>query len=313
MLIIRVILIVVLTSFQAYSSEIITIATGSTTGLYYASAGAMCRVFNLLNHEDTRCMVESTPGSEYNINAVEGGLNNFALVQADELLSYLEKQGDAPSSIKVVFPFYTETFTMMVAKDVKMNSFYEMQGKNLNIGVEGSGVRNFTTKILKHIGAKGTDLKNIFIENQSSVEHLLCSGTVDVSIIIGGQPSNAIKNLVENCGAKIIPFPQDFINKAMKGNSFYSLSTIPAGMYYGYNKEMYTLGTRALLITSKYTDDIVVYHMVQNILQNFESFRQYSPVTARMSVHSISTSIPNLPVHQSAVKAFTEAGVGNNL
>ena len=76
-----------LISFSAFATEIITIATGSTSGLYYPSGGAICRIFNLSAKNEKKCIVESTPGSEYNLNAVEGGLNNFAFVQADELFT----------------------------------------------------------------------------------------------------------------------------------------------------------------------------------------------------------------------------------
>lgn len=295
-------------------AEVLTIATGSMSGLYYPSGGAICRIFNLSASEENKCIVESTPGSEYNLNAIEGGLNNFAFVQADELFTYIQnqKKEEKETEIKVVFPLYTETFAMVVSKDSQINSIADIKGKNINIGVEGSGVRNFTSRIIQFLDTKSTDFKNITTANQASAEHLLCSGALDATLVISGQPSNTLKNLTENCGAKIIPLPQELINSVIKNNNFYTISKIPAGMYYEHTNDIQTVGTRAILITSKYTSDDIVYNLVTYIVKNFESFHQYSPVMQKMSVEEISTTgLTHFPIHPSASKAFKENGLIN--
>ncbi len=311
MQLVRLIYIVFFITFTAHSSDIITIATGSTSGLYYPSGGAICRIFNLSSNGETKCIVESTPGSEYNLNAVEGGLNNFAFVQADEFFSYLQmKQKDGKESgVQIVFPLYTETFVMIASKDSGINTVEDIKDKRINIGVDGSGVRNFTSNIIKHLGAKSTDFKSIFTENQSSIEHFICNNIIDASLVVSGQPNSMIKNLIENCGAKIIPFSQDFIKSIMQQNSFYTVSEIPGGMYFGYNQNIQTVGTKALLITSKYTNDEQIYNMVSYIIQNFGSFKQYSPVTERMTVEALNATLPHFPVHPSVIKAFRENGI----
>ncbi len=295
-------------------AEVLTIATGSMSGLYYPSGGAICRIFNLSANGENKCIVESTPGSEYNLNAIEGGLNNFAFVQADELFTYMQnqKKEEKETEIKVVFPLYTETFVMVASKDSQINSIMDIKGKNINIGIEGSGVRNFTSRIIQFFDMKSTDFKNIATANQASAEHLLCSGALDVALVVSGQPSNILKNLTENCGAKIIPFPQEFINSIIKNNNFYTLTTIPAGMYYEHKNNIQTVGTRAILITSKYTSDEIVYNLVTYIVKNFESFHQYSPVMQKMSVEEIGTAgLSHFPIHPSASKAFKENGLIN--
>jgi TRAP transporter TAXI family solute receptor len=311
MQLVRLIYIVFFITFTAHSSDIITIATGSTSGLYYPSGGAICRIFNLSSNGETKCIVESTPGSEYNLNAVEGGLNNFAFVQADEFFSYLQmKQKDGKESgVQIVFPLYTETFVMIASKDSGINTIEDIKGKRINIGVDGSGVRNFTSSIIKHLGTKSTDFKSIFTENQSSIEHFICNNIIDASLVVSGQPNSMIKNLIENCGAKIITFSQDFIKSIMQQNSFYTVSEIPGGMYFGYNQNIQTVGTKALLITSKYTNDEQIYNMVGYIIQNFGSFKQYSPVTERMTVEALNATLPHFPVHPSVIKAFRENGI----
>ena len=304
---IRCILCIFIISFPAFGVEIITIATGSTSGLYYPSGGAICRIFNLSSKNEKKCIVESTPGSEYNLNAVESGLNNFAFVQADELLTYFseKKKIGQTSSITTVFPLYTETFLLVVSKNSGITNINEIKGKRINVGVDGSGVRDFTSKMLKFLNFKVSDFK-VVSENQSITENSICSNTIDASIIIGGQPNKTVQTLIERCGAKIIPLPQDFIQFAMEENAFYSIATIPSGMYAGYTQAIPTLGTKALLVTSKYTSDEIIYSLTSYIIKNFESFKQYSPVMMQNTMQSINPSTLQFPVHNSAIQAFKE-------
>lgn len=297
--------------FSANAGEILTIATGSISGLYYPSGGAICRIFNLSNKNDVKCIVESTPGSVYNLNAIEGGLNNFAFVQANELSEYIKekKTKDENSNIMVVFPLYTESFNLVVSKNSNIRSVLDLKGKKINIGLEGSGVRNFTSTLIQEIDLKSTDFSQIVSENQSSVEHLLCNSNIDASIVVTGNPSKMLQNLTENCGAKIISIPNNIIKGIMEKNDFYSAYTIPAGMYVKHNVNIQTVGTKTLLITSKYTNEEYVYNLITYIIKNYDSFKQYSPVVQRSSVEQLNSSMPQFTLHPVALKAFRENGI----
>lgn len=293
------------------SAEILTIATGSVAGLYYPSGGAVCRIFNLLAKGDIKCIVESTPGSVYNLNAVEGGLNDFAFVQANELSEYLKakKVQNQNSNIMTMFPLYTEAFALVVSKDSGIKSVLDLKGKKINIGIDGSGVRNFISTLMQELGFKSTDFASILSESQSSVEHLLCNSAIDASIVISGQPSNSLQNLTENCGAMVIPIPDNIIRQIMDKSDFYVAYTIPAGMYARHAYDIPTIGTKTIMITSKYTNEAYVYDMVTYIVKNYGSFKQYSPVVQRSSVEYLNSSMPQFPVHPSVIKAFRESGI----
>jgi TRAP transporter TAXI family solute receptor len=295
----------------ANATEILTVATGSVSGLYYPSGGALCRIFNLSAKGDIKCIVESTPGSTYNLNAIEGGLNNFAFVQANELSEYLKnkKAQNQSSNILTVFPLYTEAFALVVSKNSEIKSVLDLKGKKINIGVEGSGVRNFISTLIQSLSFKNTDFAQIISESQSSVEHLLCNNTIDASIVVSGHPSKMIQNLTENCGAKIIPISENIIRQIMDQNDFYVSYAIPAGMYPNHNVAIPTIGTKTLLITSKYTNEEYVYSLVTYIVKNYDSFKQYSPVVQKSSVEYLNSSMPQFPLHPVVVKAFRENGI----
>ncbi|MCE7629738.1 C4-dicarboxylate ABC transporter substrate-binding protein, partial [Vibrio fluvialis] len=56
------------------AQEFITIGTGSVTGVYYPTGGAICKLVNKDRKEhNIRCSVESTGGSIYNVNTIRSG------------------------------------------------------------------------------------------------------------------------------------------------------------------------------------------------------------------------------------------------
>src|SRR3954464_1544603 len=64
--------------------KFITIGTGGVTGVYYAVGGAICRLMNKDRAKTgIRCSVESTGGSAFNINTIQGGELDLGMAQSD--------------------------------------------------------------------------------------------------------------------------------------------------------------------------------------------------------------------------------------
>jgi TRAP transporter TAXI family solute receptor len=79
-------LLIGILSTQLFSSEFITIGTGSVTGIYYTTGGAICRLVNKYKNDSSiKCSIESTEGSLYNLNAVNNKDLDFSIVQSDIL------------------------------------------------------------------------------------------------------------------------------------------------------------------------------------------------------------------------------------
>lgn len=74
----------VIGSGVASAQDFITIGTGSVTGVYYPTGGAICKLVNKDRKDhNIRCSVESTGGSIYNVNTIRSGELDFGIVQSD--------------------------------------------------------------------------------------------------------------------------------------------------------------------------------------------------------------------------------------
>src|SRR6516162_9467798 len=61
-----------------------SVGTGAPNGVYYPVGKAICEIVNRdLSIDGVRCSPETTPGSVYNIHAIQSGELEFSIVQAD--------------------------------------------------------------------------------------------------------------------------------------------------------------------------------------------------------------------------------------
>src|SRR5262245_45219736 len=74
--------------------KFVTIGTGGVTGVYYAVGGAICRLLNKdRKAHGIRCSVESTGGSAFNVNTIQGGELDFGMAQSDVAFNAIKGEG----------------------------------------------------------------------------------------------------------------------------------------------------------------------------------------------------------------------------
>jgi len=71
-----------------------SVGTGELNGVYYPAGKAICEIVNRdLSIDGVRCSLETTPGSVYNIHALQSGKLEFGIVQADVNFNAYKGQG----------------------------------------------------------------------------------------------------------------------------------------------------------------------------------------------------------------------------
>ncbi len=312
-------LIALLVGFVAapsYAQEkIITIGTGSVTGVYYPAGGAICRLINRGRKEHGyRCFVESTGGSIYNIRALRDGEISFGIVQSDWQYNAYRGEGvfaDGPPfrDLRSVFSLHSEMFTVAVAKDSGIRKFTDLKGKRVNIGDPGSGMREIMQNLMeslrwsKHSFAEASELK------PADAAKELCDGKLDAMVFAAGHPNGLIQEITSNCGAKLIPVEGKEVDKLIADNQFYSRTAIPGGMYQGNPQNTATFGVKATLVTTADADEEAVYQLTKAVFENFDSFKTLHFVFATLDKDRMVNSGNIAPIHPGALRYFREAGL----
>jgi len=307
-----------ITSLSQAKITFVTIGTGGVTGVYYPAGGAISKMVNAkFKKYHIKMTVESTAGSVYNINAVLSGDLDFGICQSDreyEAWNGLAEWKDKgpQKNLRSVFGLHNESITLVARADAGINSVYDLKGKRVNLGNPGSGQLQNAKDVLK---AFGISLSDIHPEYVKAVEApgLLQDGRIDAFFYTVGHPNGAIKEATSGrIKVKIIPIAGKPVEKLLKTHPYYAKSEIPVKKFYpmAANKKdvVWTIGVKALVVTSKNEPDNVVYAITKEVFDHLDQFKKLHPAFATLTKKNMLEGM-TAPIHPGALKYYRESGL----
>ena len=299
----------------ASAQEFITIGTGSVTGVYYPTGGAICKLVNKDRKEhNVRCSVESTGGSIYNVNTIRAGELDFGIVQSDwqyhgyNGTSKFEAQGPY-KKLRAMFSLHTEPFNIIARTDSGINNVADLEGKRVNIGNPGSGDRATMSVVMAAMGWTNDSFKLASELKGSERSQALCDNKIDAFIYMVGHPNGSIKEATTSCDAKLVPATGPKIDKIVADNPYYANTTVPAGMYRGTEGDVNSFGVAATMVTTSDVSDEVAYSVAKAVFENFNTFKRLHPAFATLKKEDMVKEGLSIPLHPGAVKYYKEVGL----
>src|SRR5262249_11999723 len=158
-------------------------------GVYYPVGKAICQIINRdLRRHGVRCSPEATPGSVYNISALESGELEFAVVQSD--VQFAAYHGDSTwtgrafRDVRAVFSLYPELVTVIARADAQVKDLADLAGRRVNVGAQGSGIRATWDAIEAELGWHDQQrVRPTELRADASVA-AICNGAIDASLMI---------------------------------------------------------------------------------------------------------------------------------
>ncbi|KLV02453.1 C4-dicarboxylate ABC transporter substrate-binding protein [Photobacterium aquae] len=301
-------------SGAASAQNFVTIGTGSVTGVYYPTGGAICKLVNKDRKvHNVRCSVESTGGSIYNVNTMRAGELDFGIVQSDwqyhgyNGTSKFKEQGPY-KKLRAIFSLHTEPFNVIARTDAGIKGVEDLKGKRVNIGNPGSGDRATMGVVMDALGWEQSDFKLASELKGSERSQALCDNKIDAFVYVVGHPNGSIKEATTSCDAKLIPVTGAAIDKIIADNPYYAKSTVPGGMYKGTDSDVNSFGVAATLVSSTDVSDEIVYAVVKSVFENFDTFKRLHPAFANLKPEDMVKSGLSIPLHPGAEKYYKEAG-----
>ena len=123
-----------------------SVGTGELNGIYYPVGKAICQIVNRdLSTHGVRCSPETTPGSVYNVRAIQSGELEFGIVQSDVNFDAYKGQGawvGRPfGDMRSVLSLYPELVIVMARAESHIDELAALKGRRVNVGSRGTGTR----------------------------------------------------------------------------------------------------------------------------------------------------------------------------
>ena len=288
----------------------LSMATGGTSGTYYGFSGVVAQVLNEKLADSLNITVESTGASAANIDLVETGGNQLAIVQNDVMyyaISGTDMYADkAPyENYSAVMSCYPEYVQIIANKDI--TSINDLKGKKVSVGDAGSGVEFNARQIL---AAYGIDIESdIEKNNQGFADSAdsLKNGTIDAAFVVAGYPTTAVSELASTYDFNILAVDEEHANALMSEYGFYTYGVIPGGTYGPVAEDVPAVAVMATIIARNDVPEDTIYALVKGIFDNQEEIAVAHAKGAELSVETAVSGI-DIPFHPGATKYFTEVG-----
>ena len=298
------------TSAFAAGATKISYATGGTSGTYYGFSGDIANVLNEKLKDTLNLKVESTGASKANIQLLDAGEAQLAIVQNDVMYyaytgTDLFADGDPITSFSAVASCYPEYVQILAKSDI--TSIDQLRGKNVSVGDAGSGTEFNAKQILAAYGISFDDIK---VSNQSFADSAdsLKNGTIDAAFVVAGYPTTAVTELATSFDFNLLPVDADHAAKLQADYGFYYYGVIPGGTYSPVADDVPAVAVMATIVASNDLSADAVYAFVKGLFDYKDDITAGHVKGNELDLNTAISGV-SIPWHDGAAKFYSENGL----
>ncbi len=232
----------------------VRIYSGKSTGLYHK---VVAEIKDSV-YRRTGVTVLNVPsnGSLANLDALEKEDADFAIVQGTVEFS----------DYSIVTPLYPDVMLVIVRKGSGIENIWDLRGRAVSIGPDGSGMRQSANKLLEHYGVNVSDLK----DNELYFDELLTNEQLVGAIVTIGIDNADLEKIFDTGKFDLLPI--DDASAIELKNPFLKKMDIPQGLF-GIQGDvpqqpLTALTTTAFIITREEMSDTLVQAVVKSVHQD---------------------------------------------
>lgn len=297
---------------SAAGSEVMSkvkVGTGSTTGTYYAFVTAACQ---LLANDSYSFEVLSTGGSQANIEGIDDGDYQMAIVQNDVMnYAYAGTNGFAApiQSFSAIGCVYPEVCQLIATKASGIKTVADLKGKTVAVGDAGSGVFYNATQILTAAGLDiDKDIKQVAASFGDSATQLK-DGSIDAAFITAGTPTTAITELATSTDVVVVDLGDDVIAKLKAEQPFYAEYEMTEKDYDFIKEPVKTVAIMATFVVSNDMSEEQAYQITKDLWEKQADIAAAHAKGNEMDTAVAAAAIGSVPLHAGAEKYYKEAGI----
>jgi TRAP transporter TAXI family solute receptor len=262
------------------------IVTASERGTYIQIGRDLAKL--VAPAADIELEVLPSAGSAENVHRLryEPGVK-FALVQSDVYQAFINQgaAGNAEATaiikpLRLIMPLYNEEIYFIARSDSPLNYVHEIKDAKINVGPLQSGTAMSATTIYRMMFNQAMpDDATSFLSNEDALVKLVSDKTLDVVIVVAGQPAKLLVDMKPEARALIKLLKIDPSNPATKAAlKTYFPSTVRATNYPNLLAEdVPGFAVKAFLVTYDYSLQSTVTSLsrfAKSMCQNFEALQR---------------------------------------
>lgn len=284
-------------------------AAATQGGSWYALAGAMGDEIRKTTDGSSVTVVQG--GSVSNLIGLEAGKFEIGFSNGQTVPQALNGEGPfkkKAENVQWIASLYPNVFHIVVPADSDIHSIEDLKGKNVSPGIKGYSGELAFQRILKIHGMSYDDLSKVEYVGTADGANLLRDGNIDAIVGMISAPVSTFQELATTSGIRLIPIPDETLNKLKEQNNGFKDYTIKAGTYSSVKKDIQTFSATTTLLVNKNLDEDTVYKITKMVNENADKWKS---LISAMKPFDSKFSIENKvgPIAPGAEKYYKEVGV----
>nr|WSX49434.1 TAXI family TRAP transporter solute-binding subunit [Streptomyces sp. NBC_00974] len=210
----------------------LTFSTGVQTGVYHRY-GQLLEQALAEDMPEVRVRLETSEGSQQNLQRVAAGEADFTVATADAVAKYRIDRKAGAERLRGCARLYDDYVQLVVPAGSPVQSARDLRGKRVAIGQNGSGVRLISERLLTAAGLDPVrDITPVAIGIDTMPAELE-AGRIDAFFWSGGLPTNAVRELSERFEIRLVQLG-DLVEALQASGSparYYRAAVMPQDAY----------------------------------------------------------------------------------
>lgn len=293
----------------ALAQERMTIATGSSGGVYYLWGGALAKIWSD-NIKNLTVNVEATTGQTVNLKLLEAGQVELAMSNIAASYEAWTGTGDFKGKEyrkqRAMFAMYPSYFVAASLADSGIKSLEDWNGKRVSFGTPKGTIDVYGRIMLDVLGIKPAKILN---SGWPDVAGQISDHLSDAVGAIGGQPWPPVRDLETTHKLTFYDLSQAQIDKLHKAYPYFVGEKLPKGLYKDQPEGYNSLAFWNVMSVSADVPDDVVYQMMDQMVKNFDVIKSTHPSTAKYFQLADVVRVSPIPLHPGVIKYLKEKGI----
>ncbi|MEU3282755.1 MULTISPECIES: TAXI family TRAP transporter solute-binding subunit [Streptomyces] len=292
----------------------ISIATGTTAGIYYPMGGAMAEVINR-KAEGVEASAETTGGSVQNLRLIADGQSDMAIAQSDVVHQAHHGQGEfsgnpvKTQTLMVLYPNVYHAVSLQSRHDaLGLDCFRDIKGKRFSVGAPGSGNELATNLVFDALDMSPD--KDIKRQRYAYAEtaRALREEQIDAGSWVVGEGHGSLRELEATDALHLIPMCEDEAAEVTEKYPFYNKHTIKGSTYSTVKEDVSTLALWNVVAVPTDMSEERGYQLARTLYENAASLNKVYEAGAEYLVLENLAKSP-VPLHPGVIRYAEEKGV----
>ena len=261
--------------------------------------------------DPTEIEVKVTAGSAANIRLLSQDYIQLAIAQTDVISAawngtdtFSEK---ALKGYGAVAGLYTEVCQFVARKDSGITSIRDLKGRTVSVGEAESGSEVNAVQILSAYGLNSKLVTEVNL-NYTDAAKALQSGEIDAFFCTAGVRTTVVEELAKQTEIVLLPIDADEQAALIDTYDFYTPVTVPAATYTGMDRDVETIGVKAVLLAGSKVSSSEVEKLTKALFANAEKLQLAVPVDFVLTEENAVQDIP-IPFHKGAAAYYESMGI----